>query len=265
MSAAPDGFVEVGGRRIEVARVGVADPGAPCMVFLHEGLGSVAAWRDFPRRLCERLGLRGLLYSRPGYGRSTPRAAGERWGTDFMDRQATEVLPAVLEACGVDAGRAPPWLFGHSDGGSIALIHAARFPDRVAGVVALAPHLFVEDLSVRSIREAREDYLHGGLRERLARFHDDVDSAFFGWNDAWLDPAFERWSIEPLMPAVRGPVLAVQGRDDRYGTMAQIEAIARAVPGTRLLALEGCGHSPHRDRPDEVVGAVGRLLADTIH
>ena len=248
-------FVSVGdGLRIEVARVGVDDPAAPLVVFLHEGLGSVALWKDTPARLCTAGGWRGLVYSRPGYGRSTPRAAHERWGTDFMHRQALEVLPAVLAACGTGAEREPPWLFGHSDGGTIALIHAASLPDRVAGVIVMAPHVFVEDLSLDSIGRAREAYA-SGLRERLARFHDDVDSAFFGWADAWLDPAFRAWSIEPMLGAIRCPVLAIQGHGDEYGTMAQIDAIERAVPGARSLRLEGCGHSPHRDRPDAVLDA----------
>ncbi|MFN7643995.1 MAG: alpha/beta fold hydrolase [Burkholderiales bacterium] len=250
-----EGVVTVeGGLRIEVARVGVDDPAAPLVVFLHEGLGSVALWKDTPARLCAAGGWRGLVYSRPGYGHSTPRAAHERWGTDFMHRQALEVLPAVLAACGIDAAREPPWLFGHSDGGTIALIHAASLPERVAGAIVLAPHVFVEDCSIDSIVRAREAYA-GGLRERLARFHDDVDSAFFGWADAWLAPAFRDWSIVPLLGAIRCPVLAIQGHGDEYGTMAQIDAIERAVPGARSLRLKGCGHSPHRDRPDAVLEA----------
>jgi pimeloyl-ACP methyl ester carboxylesterase len=251
------------GVAIEVAWVGrdARDADAPLMVFLHEGLGSVAAWRDFPARLCAAAGLRGLVYSRPGYGRSTPRAPAERWDIDFMHRQALDVLPALLEACGVQAGREPPWLFGHSDGGSIALIHAAAFAGRVAGVVAVAPHVFVEPVSVTSIERIRAAYRDTDLRARLARVHDDPDSAFFGWNDAWLSPAFRDWSIESMLPAIRCPVLAVQGRDDEYGTLAQVDAIARAVPGARVFALDDCGHSPHRDRPDALIAAVAAFVA----
>jgi pimeloyl-ACP methyl ester carboxylesterase len=248
--------VTIGGDlRIEVARVGTDDPLAPRVVFLHEGLGSVALWKDTPARLCDAGGWRGLVYSRPGYGRSTPRAPHEHWAPDFMHRQALQVLPEVLAACGIDAAREPPWLLGHSDGGSIALIHAAGFPERVAGAIVLAPHVFVEDCSVDSIARTRDQYATG-LRGRLARFHDDVDSAFFGWADAWLDPTFRAWSIEALLPAIRCPVLAIQGHDDEYGTMAQIDTIVRAVPGAAALALEGCGHSPHRDRPEAVTEAV---------
>lgn len=232
---------------------------APLVVFLHEGLGSVSMWREFPDRLCAAGGFRGLVYSRPGYGRSTPRAEDERWPVDFMHAQAHELLPALLSALGVGPERDAVWLFGHSDGGSIALLHAAQFPDRVRGTIVLAPHLFVEDLSVASIAKAREAYLHDGsstsLRAKLARHHDDVDSAFYGWNSIWLDPAFRNWNIEREIAAIRCPVLAVQGRDDEYGTMAQIDRIQALVPGTRLLKLEGCGHSPHRDQPEQVISA----------
>ncbi|WP_374673446.1 alpha/beta fold hydrolase [Ideonella sp.] len=233
----------------------------PLMVFLHEGLGSVSLWRDFPQRLVDALGWRGLLYSRPGYGRSTPRAPGERWAPNFMHRQAHEVLPALLAALQVDTVAEPPWLFGHSDGGSIALLHAARFPGRVAGLVVLAPHILVEDVSMRSIAQAREAYRAGPLRERLARHHDDPDSAFWGWNDIWLDPAFRGWSITGELASIRCPVLAVQGRDDEYGSLEQVQGIARQVPGTEVLELPDCGHSPHRDQPGRLTDAVRHFLA----
>lgn len=240
---------------IEVQWIGGAAD-APLMVFLHEGLGSVSMWRDFPHQLCAALGFRGLLYSRPGYGQSTLRPADEAWAPDFMHRQAQEVLPALLIALGIDTRVDRPWLFGHSDGGSIALLHAARFPDRVAGLVVLAPHLFVETLSIDSIRKARETYLQTDLRERLARHHRDPDSAFWGWNDIWLHPDFRAWNIERELGPITCPVLAVQGRDDEYGTLAQIEHIAAAVPQTQLCVLEHCGHSPHRDQPGALTAGV---------
>lgn len=243
---------------IEYAWIGSADPAAPQVVFLHEGLGSLAMWKDYPATLCAAAGARGLVFSRPGYGRSTPRAAGERWLSDFMHRQAHEVLPALLAALGVAAR---PWLLGHSDGGSIALLYAARFPERVAGVIALAPHLFVEDVSVASIAAARDAYHTTDLRARLARYHDDPDSAFYGWNDIWLDPAFRGWSIEDEVAAIRCPVLAVQGVDDEYGTMAQIDAVVRRVPHAQRLALARCGHSPHRDQPAALTAAVVGFMA----
>ena len=234
--------------------------GHPLVVFLHEGLGSVSMWRDFPQRLVDALQCRGLVYSRPGYGRSTPRDRDERWGPDFMHRQAHEVLPALFNALHVDTAADKPWLFGHSDGGSIALLHAARFPQRVRGVVVLAPHILVEDLSISSIAAARRAYADTDLRQRLARHHDDPDSAFWGWNDVWLSPAFREWSIEGEVGTIDGPVLAIQGLDDEYGTLEQVRGIARRVPQTRLLELPGCGHSPHRDQPEAVIRAVGSFM-----
>jgi pimeloyl-ACP methyl ester carboxylesterase len=234
----------------------------PLVVFLHEGLGSVSMWRDFPARLCGALDLRGLVYSRPGYGRSTPRAAGEAWAPDFMHQQAHRVLPALLQALGVDVRTDPPWLFGHSDGGSIALLYAARFPTALAGAVVLAPHIQVEDISVASIAKARQAYACTDLRQRLARHHDDPDSAFFGWNDAWLSPAFRTWSIVDELGSIACPLLAVQGLDDEYGTLEQIRGIARRVPQTRLLECPSCGHSPHRDQPEAVIAAMRQWLAD---
>jgi pimeloyl-ACP methyl ester carboxylesterase len=238
--------------RIEYEWVGRTDADAAVMVFLHEGLGSVAMWRDFPARLCEAAGLRGLVYSRPGYGRSTPRAADERWRPDFMHVQAREVLPALLRSLAVER----PWLFGHSDGGTIALLHAAMFPSAVRGAVVLAPHIFVEDVSVASIEKARTAYRQTDLKQRLARYHDDADSAFWGWNDVWLDPAFRRWTIGEEIAAIACPLLAVQGLDDEYGTLEQIRGIARKVPQTKLLELADCGHSPHKDQPERVIEAV---------
>ncbi len=234
---------------------------SPLMVFLHEGLGSVSMWKDFPDLLCAAGGLRGLVYSRPGYGRSTPRPPDARWRPDFMHVQARRVLPALLAALGVDVDADPPWLFGHSDGGSIALIHAATYPSRVAGVVVLAPHLDVEQGGLDSIATAREAYLRTDLRDRLARHHADVDSAFWGWNDVWLAPSFRSWNIRALLADIACPVLAIQGHDDRYGTMAHIDGIADVVPGTELLKLDRCGHSPHRDRAADVLEATVHFVA----
>ncbi len=241
--------------RVEVAFVGASDAQAPLVVFLHEGLGSVAMWRDFPQRLCAAVGARGLVYSRPAYGQSTPRAPDEAWGPDFLHRQAREVLPAVLQALDVDAAARPVWLFGHSDGGSIALLYAAMFPAQVAGAIVLAPHILVEPVSVDSIASARETYLSTDLRQRLARYHADVDSAFWGWNDVWLSAAFRDWTIVDELGRITAPVLAIQGVDDEYGTLEQVRGIARQVPGTRLLELPECGHSAHRDQPEAVIAA----------
>ena len=242
--------------RIEHAWVGSADRAAPVLVFLHEGLGSVAMWRDFPARLCEATGLRGLVYSRPGYGQSTPRPPGERWGPDFMHVQARELLPALLQELDVER----PWLFGHSDGGSIALLHAAAFPGALRGAIVLAPHILVEDVSVASIERARELYRTTDLKQKLARYHDDPDSAFWGWNDVWLSAPFRTWSIEEEIRAITCPLLAIQGLDDEYGTLEQIRGIARRVPQARLLEIARCGHSPHKDQPEVVVAAVKAFL-----
>jgi pimeloyl-ACP methyl ester carboxylesterase len=245
--------------RVEIAWVGPDADDRPLIVLLHEGLGSVAMWRDFPARLCAALGCRGLVYSRPGYGRSTPRPAGEVWAPGYLHAQALELLPALLDELDV---RRPCVLFGHSDGGSISLIHAARFPARVAAAVVLAPHIHVEPMALAGIRAARAAYLASDeMRRRLARYHDDPDSAFFGWNDAWLAPEFATWNIEALLADIRCPLLAIQGREDEYGTLAQIHGIAERVPGTTLLELDDCGHVPHRDRPHEVIEAVRALLA----
>ncbi|MCC6195214.1 MAG: alpha/beta hydrolase [Burkholderiales bacterium] len=249
----------LGGRELslEYEWVGSGAPGAPVVVFLHEGLGSRAMWRDFPARQCAALHARGLVYSRPGYGGSTPKPPGERWPVEFMHRQAYDVLPAFLASVGAPAR---PWLFGHSDGASIALLYAAKFPDGVAGVIAVAPHLFVEDVSVRSIEAARVAYETGDLRARLGRYHDDPDSAFRGWNDAWLDPAFRAWNIEAEAAGVRCPVLAVQGVDDEYGTMAQVGRLAALAPRVSLVKLADCGHSPHRDQPRKLIDAVSAFV-----
>ena len=256
-------FVEIGWRgrpvRIEHEWISRARHDRPLIVFLHEGLGSLAMWKDFPQQLCEATKCRGLVYSRPGYGRSTPRAVQEAWGLDFMHRQAHEVLPALFDALRIDVARERPWLFGHSDGGSIALLYAARCPQHLAGLIVLAPHIMVEDLSVHSISQARTAYRETDLRERLARYHDDPDSAFWGWNDIWLHPPFRQWTIEAEIGSISCPVLAIQGLDDEYGTLEQIRGIARRVPHAQLLELPDCGHSPHRDRPDAVIEAVARL------
>lgn len=246
--------------RIEHQWINRDKSGAPLMVFLHEGLGSVSMWRDFPQRVCAAAGCRGLVYSRPGYGRSTPRPAEEALNMDFMHRQAQEVLPALLDALGIDTATDKPWLLGHSDGGSIALLYAAHFAQRIAGAIVLAPHIRVEDVSVSSIAKARTAYLETDLRQRLSRHHDDPDSAFWGWNDIWLRPDFRHWSIAEEISTITCPLLAVQGLDDEYGTLDQIRGIARRVPQTQLLELPDCGHSPHRDQPDTLTAAIGAFM-----
>jgi pimeloyl-ACP methyl ester carboxylesterase len=245
-----------------------ADNSLPPIVFLHEGLGSVAMWRDFPARLCAATGRTGFVYSRRGYGQSASiadvRGAG-RLQPDYMHREAWAVLPDVLKQQGIQR----PVLLGHSDGGTIALLHASRF--ECEACIVMAPHLFVEEVSIRSIEAAREAYLHGDLRARLSKFHADVDVAFWQWNDVWLSDAFRRFNIEAECARIRAPILAIQGHDDPYGTMAQVERIfsgfnAKNGPEPiqnarhQLSKLEHCGHSPHRDQTEQVIRLVQGFL-----
>ena len=244
--------------RIEYQWVGVNDPGFPLIVFLHEGLGSVAMWKDFPQQLCEAANYRGLIYSRPGYGKSTPREKDETWQTDFMHRQAFEVLAALLKALDVDTTANPLILYGHSDGGSIALLFAARYPNNTTGAIVIAPHILVEDVSISSIAQTRVAYQTTeltNLKSRLARHHDDPDSAFWGGNYIWLSPAFRHWNLTQAIKTITCTLLAVQGLDDEYGTLEQIHGIKRVLPYTQLLELADCGHSPHRDQPDALIDA----------
>jgi pimeloyl-ACP methyl ester carboxylesterase len=234
------------------------------LVFLHEGLGSVALWRDWPAQLCQQLGCAGWVYSRRGYGQSAPvpdvrgpsRSVGQpsqrqgRLLPDYMHHEALEVLPALLQAVGVDR----PVLVGHSDGGTIALIHASHY--EVAACVVMAPHVMVEDQSIQAIKAARDAYENGALRQRLAPFHADVDSAFWQWNDVWLSEAFRSFDIRRELEGISAPLLAIQGENDPYGTMAQIDDMAKAVPHAQLLKLRDCGHSPQRDQSQAVEKAV---------
>ncbi len=234
----------------------------PVLVFLHEGLGSVSMWRDWPTQLCKRLGCQGLVYSRQGYGQSdavphvrgpSGEANGQRHGRllpDYMHREALEVLPALLQALDIER----PVLLGHSDGGTIALIHASRF--EVAGCMVMAPHVVVEDMSVKAITAARDAYQNGPLRQRLEPHHANVDCAFWQWNEVWLSDSFRAFDIRPELNGISAPLLAIQGESDPYGTMAQIDDIARAVPHAQRLKLPHCGHSPHRDQPEAVIQAV---------
>lgn len=243
---------------IEHAWVGGHADDAPLIVFLHEGLGSLAMWKDFPKALCDAVGCRALVYSRPGYGQSTPGKSGEVWGPDFMHVQAHELLPALLDSLGITQ---PVWLFGHSDGASIALLFAAAHPERTAGLVVMAPHIMVEPISEQSIAKTLALYERGQLKAGLAKYHAEPDSAFYGWYGAWMNPEFANWHLDAAtLQAICCPVLAIQGEGDEYGTFAQIDGIAACAPQTQLLKLPQCGHSPHRDQPDAVIRAVQRLV-----
>ncbi|MBL8371575.1 MAG: alpha/beta hydrolase [Burkholderiaceae bacterium] len=252
-------LIQINATALEIRAIAApaGTPAAAPLVFLHEGLGSVAMWRDWPDQLCAATGRAGLVFSRRGYGRSSPvpdvRDTG-RLAPDYMHREAWEVLPALLARLGIER----PVLVGHSDGGTIALLHASRFP--VAACVVMAPHVMVEDVSVAAIAQARDAYA-SGLRERLARYHDDVDSAFWQWNDVWLSDAFRAFDIREDCRRINAPLLAIQGEDDPYGTLAQIDDIATRAPQTRLLKLPDCGHSPHKDQPGTVQAAITTFLA----
>lgn len=246
--------VDIQGQRLEYQWVGVQN-GRPAIVMLHEGLGSVAMWKDFPQKVAEATRHPVLVYSRHGYGGSD--SFGQPRRPDFMHREALEVMPKLLDHLGISA----PLLLGHSDGASIALIHAARARRAVAAVCVLAPHVKVEDLTIRSIQAAKTAYEQGDLRAKLSRYHVDVDSAFRGWNDVWLSHDFRAWNIEPLIAGIECPILAIQGEGDAYGTMEQIESIQRHGQHVRLVKLSDCGHSPHRDRPEEVLAEVARMTA----
>ena len=224
------------------------------LVMLHEGLGSVSMWGDLPDRLCEVTGCRTLAYSRHGYGRSSA-LTGPR-GADYMHEEARTWLPAVLSALQIQR----PILVGHSDGASIALIYASDPAQPVRGVIALAPHVMVEGITIAGIERARTQYLDSDLRTRLAPYHADVDGAFWGWNRAWLDPAFREWNIERMLPFITAPVLVIQGTDDEYGSAAQVDHIRRALPSADYLAIPHCGHSPHRTHGSVVIDAVARFV-----
>ena len=226
----------------------------PALVFLHEGLGSIKLWRDFPARVAKATGRKALVYDRYGYGESEVLKE-EKVDVKFMHRGAEE-LAEVLGAFRIEA----PVLVGHSDGASIALIYSGSH--RVEGLVVLAPHVFIEKFNLESIRRIRATFETTDLPQRFAKYHTDPRKTFYLWNDAWLDPAFERWNIEEYLPRIACPVLAIQGENDEYGTMAQLDAIRRQVKGPcELVKLKDCGHSPHREKPEEVLKAVVDFLS----
>lgn len=251
-----EGVITVCGRNLEYRLIPAHQINRPTLVLLHEGLGSVTMWRDFPIRLAAATGCRTLVYSRYGYGQSD--VLDEAFKPDFMHREAREALPELLATLAIEN----PVLVGHSDGGSIALLHAGGgFP--AAGLVLMAPHCFVEDISIRSIEAAKVAFETTDLPARLARHHRDARRTFYGWNDIWLDPDFRGWNIEDCLPAITCPILAIQGVDDEYGTMGQIEAIAagaRNAAGVELLKLADCRHSPHKDQPLAVIEAINRFV-----
>lgn len=226
------------------------------IVLLHEGLGSVSLWKEFPQQLADTTGRRVLAYSRYGYGQSTPLRS--KRDPRYMHDEALQTLPALRSQLGID----DCILFGHSDGASIGLIHAGARRWRVSALIVLAPHVFVEEEGVRSIAAARDAYFTSDLKERLAKRHADPDSAFWGWCDIWLDARFRDWNIEEYLAPIACPVLAIQGHDDEYGTMEQITRLVRAVDLIEVEKLHECGHSPHRDQPARVLERTQRFLSE---
>jgi pimeloyl-ACP methyl ester carboxylesterase len=249
--------ITINARKLECCAWGGSAAARPTVVLLHEGLGSVGLWRSFPEKLAERTGWCVFAYSRGGYGNSDPVKLPRP--LDYMHREAVDVLPSVLDAIGFKDGM----LLGHSDGASITAIHAGTFNDpRVRGVGLIAPHFFTEPGGLAAIAEARAQYENGDLRDRLAKYHADVDNAFRGWCDAWLDPGFESWNIEAFIGAIRSPILAIQGRDDQYGTLSQVEALAKRTRSPLdVQLLDGCKHSPHLEQPDRTLAIVSDFVA----
>jgi len=248
--------VRAAGRSLAYEWIG-HENGKPVLVFLHEGLGSIRQWRDFPAQLAEASGCRALVYDRYGYGQSDVLAEPRRT-VRFMHDEALEALPELLRGLKIEN----PILIGHSDGASIALIHAGA-GNAVRGVVAMAPHVFIEPVCLSSIRSATEALEKTDLEKRLGRYHRDARKTFYGWADVWLEPEFEGWDIRAdYLPGVRCPVLAIQGHDDEYGTMAQLDEIGWQVKGPcELLKLENCGHAPFRDQPEVVLKKTAAFLA----
>ena len=251
-------YMIVGGQRLEVAWHGVSSEEAPTLVFLHEGLGCAALWRDFPEKLAAATGCGALVYSRLGYGHSDPCKLPRP--LSYMHDEGLDVLPELLKLAAVRECI----LIGHSDGGSIAIIYAGgTSADPLRGLITEAAHVFCEDISVRSIKEIQEPYLHDNLREKLAKYHgSNVDGAFWGWNEVWGRPEFQDWNIEQYLPNIKVPMLVIQGEDDHYGTPAQVEAIVRqAGAGAEVLILPECGHTPHKEQKDATFDAMVAFIS----
>ncbi|MBE7459404.1 MAG: alpha/beta hydrolase [Zoogloeaceae bacterium] len=249
------GFIQAAGHHLEYRLIPAHQLNRPTLVFLHEGLGSVAMWRDFPAKVAAATGCRTLVYSRYGYGESD--LLTEPFGVRYMHDEALVALPELLDRLGIDR----PVLVGHSDGGSIALIHAGGAGREVAGLILMAPHVFVEDLSIASIAQAKTTFETTDLAQKLGKYHRDPVKTFWGWNDIWLHPDFRAWNIEEYLPKITCPVLALQGADDEYGTPAQVEAIRRQAKGeVEVLMLADCRHSPHKDQPQATLEAMAGFI-----
>lgn len=254
------GWVDYGrliaeGKSLEYACFGPAPDKAPTIVLLHEGLGCLALWRDFPERLSKATGFGVMAYSRDGYGQSDP--ADLPRPLNYMTREAVVVLPQVLEAIGFRRGI----LMGHSDGATIAAIYAGSVSDaRVRGIILMAPHFFTEEGGLAEIAKAKEAFETAGLKDRMAKYHRDPENAFRGWNDSWLHPDFKSWNVADVIDYLRVPTLSIQGVDDQYGTLAQIDVIEdRSYAPVERLVLDNCRHAPFLDQPQAVLAAVSEF------
>lgn len=246
-------FISAAGHRLEYQRI-EADPKKPVLVFLHEGLGSITQWRDFPQKVSAATGCPALVYARYGYGQSD--VLEEPRPFEFMHREAQVALPELLAALEIDS----PILVGHSDGASISLIYAGT-GHPLRGMVIEAPHVMIEQLNMNGIRAARHAFETTDLPQKLGRHHRDPEKTFFGWHDAWMSPGFQQWNIENVLPGIRCPLMAIQGEDDAYGTMAQLDTIAAQVGGPcELIKLADCGHTPHKEQPEKTFAAVTRFV-----
>jgi pimeloyl-ACP methyl ester carboxylesterase len=262
VTLADEGFLDLAPLRLEYRMIGPRPDAAPTIVMLHHGLGSVGLWRAFPEQLAAATGAGVFVYSRVGSGKSSPGKLPR--GVNFMHEEALEVVPRVLDAIGFQRGI----LFGHSDGASIATIYAGSVQDhRVRGLVLMAPHFFTEPMGLAAIRRTRDEFATGSLRDKLKRWHGDVDGAFRSWVEPWLDPDFEKWDITEALGYIRVPILLVQGADDEYGTFKQVEAAEEACYcPVETVVLPSVRHSPHRDAPEATLtattGFINRLLRD---
>src|SRR3954471_13149202 len=260
MTFANKGFLELGDLRVECRMAGPRPEEAATIVLLHEGLGCVGLWGDFPERLQHATGAGVFAYSRAGYGQSSPVTLPRP--LDYMQREALDVLPKILDAIGFRRGL----LLGHSDGASIATIYAGAHQDhRLNGLVLIAPHFIVEDISVKSIADIKITFETTDLKAKLARWHKDVDNAFYGWNAAWLDPKFRDWDISEYLAYIRVPVMILQGADDQYGTLRQVEiAQQECYCPVDLKVISGAAHSPHREAPGQTLDAIEQFAAASL-
>ncbi len=244
----------IDGKRLETLLLSSA-ANAPTIVMLHEGLGSIAMWKDFPEQLAQATGFRLLVYSRYGHGKSERLA--EKRSVDFMHHEAKVVLPELLRQFEIRQ----PILLGHSDGASITIIYAGTRPQQVRALILEAPHVFVEDVSIQSIANMRTQFESTDLPQKLARYHDHVEEVFRGWDNIWLDPDFRQWNIEEYLAPITCPVLVIQGENDEYGTLAQVQAIQRLIPATQMRILPRCGHSPHRDHQALTIQTIAKCVS----